>query len=251
MTRLIDLSLSIEPGPSDPLNIQISYKTHEDGADFLCNFFGCRKSDLPQGLGGAAEIITCSSHAGTHIDAPWHYGPTSEGRKARTIEEIPLEWFFSDGVVLDMRHKQNGSLVDVQDLQDELDRINYKIKPLDIILLQTGADKYWGKAEYFEKGCGLGRDSTLWLVDQGVKVIGTDAWGLDRPFWAVKAEFERTSRKEALWESHYAGMDKEYCQIEKLTNLDVLPAPVGFKVACFPVKISRAGAGWSRVVAFV
>jgi kynurenine formamidase len=251
MARLIDLSLSIEAGPSDPLSPQIVYKTHEEEVDFFCNFFGCSKSDLPQGLAAAVEIITCSSHAGTHIDAPWHYGPTSEGRKARTIEEMPLDWFFSDGVVLDMRHKQDGAMVNVEDLQAALDKINYELKPLDIVMLQTGADKYWGKEEYFGKGCGLGRDSTLWLVEQGVKIIGTDAWGLDRPFWAIKEEFKRTGRKEVLWEAHYAGVEREYCQIEKLANLDALPNPVGFKVACFPVKISGAGAGWSRVVAFV
>jgi kynurenine formamidase len=251
MKRLIDLSIALEPSPSDPLSVQIVYKSHEEGADFNCHFFGCQKTDLPQGLGGAAEIITCGSHAGTHIDAPWHYGPTSEGKKARTIDEMPLEWFFSDGVVLDMRHKPDGALVDVQDLQQALDRMCYTIKPLDIVMLMTGADKYWGKPEYFQKGCGLGRNSTLWLVDRGVKVIGTDAWGLDRPFWAIREEFERTRRKDVLWEAHYAGMDREYCQIEKLANLDALPTPFGFKVACFPVKIAGAGAGWSRVVALI
>jgi kynurenine formamidase len=251
MKRLIDLSITLEPSPSDPLSVQIVYKSHEEGADFNCHFFGCQKTDLPQGLGGAAEIITCGSHAGTHIDAPWHYGPTSEGKKARTIDEMPLEWFFSGGVVLDMRHKPDGALVDVQDLQQALDRIRYTIKPLDIVMLMTGADKYWGKPEYFQKGCGLGRNSTLWLVDRGVKVIGTDAWGLDRPFWAIREEFERTHRKDVLWEAHYAGIDREYCQIEKLANLDALPSPFGFKVACFPVKIAGAGAGWTRVVAFI
>jgi kynurenine formamidase len=248
--RMIDLSVPIEEGPSEPMPPKITYKSHEEGAEFLSQFFGTDKSDLPQG-GGAAELVSLGTHAGTHIDAPWHYAPTSEGKKARTIDEMPLEWFFSDGVVLDMRHKPNGSAVTVGDIQQCLEKIGYTIKPFDIILLQTGADKYWGKAEYFNMGCGLVRESTLWLLDQGIKIIGTDAWGLDRPFWAIKDEFQRTHRKEILWQAHFAGIDKEYCQIEKLANLDKLPAPKEFKVACFPVKLKAASAGWCRAVAIL
>jgi len=248
--RMIDLSVPIEEGPSEPMSPTIIYKSHEDGAEFIARFLGADKSDLPRG-GGAAETVTLSSHAGTHIDAPWHYSHTSEGKKARTVDEMPLEWFFNDGVVLDMRHKPNGSAVTIEDIQHCLEKMHYTVKPFDVILLQTGADKYWGKAEYFGAGCGLVRESTLWLLDQGVKIIGTDAWGLDRPFWAIKDEFQRTHRKEILWQAHFAGIEKEYCQIEKLANLDKLPSPTGFKVACFPVKLKAASAGWCRAVAIL
>lgn len=249
--RIVDLSIPTEESPSEPINVKITHSNHGEGAEFLCHSFGCDKSDLPGGLGCAADTATLSSHAGTHIDAPWHYAPTSEGKRARTIDELPLEWFFSDGFVLDMRHKPKGSAVTIRDIQESLEKIGYRIKPLDIVLIQTGADKYWGKAEYFDMGCGLVKDSTLWLVDQGVKVIGTDAWGLDRPFWAIKDEFQRTHRKAILWQAHFAGKDREYCQIEKLANIDKLPGPTGFKVACFPVKLKGASAGWCRAVAIV
>jgi kynurenine formamidase len=248
---MIDLSVSTEENASEALGVSITYSSHEEGAGFLSQFFGCDKSDFPGGLGGAAETATITSHAGTHIDAPWHYAPTSEGKKARTVDELPVEWFFSDGVVLDMRHKPKGSAVTVEEIQQCLEEMSYRLKPFDIVMLQTGADKSWGKSEYFDMGCGLVRESTLWLLGQGVKVIGTDAWGLDRPFWAIRDEFKRTHRKEVLWEAHLAGIDKEYCQIEKLANLDRLPAPTGFKVACFPVKLKGAGAGWCRAVAIV
>jgi kynurenine formamidase len=36
--------------------------------------------------------------------------------------------------------------------------------------------------------------------------------------------------------------------MEKLHNLEALPAD-GFMVACFPVKVHRASAGWTRAVA--
>jgi kynurenine formamidase len=52
-----------------------------------------------------------------------------------------------------------------------------------------------------------------------------------------------------FWESHLLGREKEYCQIERLANLDALPRPTGFTVAAFPCKLERASAAWTRVVA--
>lgn len=250
--KIIDLSIPLEKSPSEqPVNVDITYNSHNAGAEFLCQFLGCTKNDLPGGIGCATEKISLTSHSGTHIDAPWHYYPVSEGKKARTIDEMPLEWFFSNGVILDMRHKSKGAAITVHDISKALNKIHYKIRPFDIILLQTNADKFWGKPEYFDAGCGLTKDSTLWLLNQGVKVIGIDAWGLDQPFWLIKEKFKQTHDKEIIWQAHYAGIYIEYCQIEKLANLDKLPQPTGFKVACFPIKIKDAGAGWCRAVAIL
>jgi kynurenine formamidase len=54
-----------------------------------------------------------------------------------------------------------------------------------------------------------------------------------------------------FWEAHLVGRKKEYCQIEKLCNLDQIPKPFGFKVSAFPVNIANGSAGWSRVVAII
>lgn len=250
-TRIIDLSIPTEETPSDPSPVKVTHETHEQSVELMTLVFGCNKDDLPQGLGWANDTITLGAHAGTHVDAPWHYFPTSEGKKARTIEQLPLEWFYGDGVVLDMRHKPEGSLITIDDLREALDKIGYQIKPWDIVMIQTGADKLWAKAEYFNAGCGMGGESTLWLIEQGVKVMGIDAWGWDRPFWAIKEEFRRTKDRNILWAGHRAGIEKEYCHIEKLANLDKLPRPFGFKVACFPVKLTGGSAGWARVVAII
>jgi kynurenine formamidase len=56
-------------------------------------------------LGWAVEEIEAITHTGTHVDAPYHYAPTSEGRPARRIDEVPFEWCLAPGVVLDVRHK--------------------------------------------------------------------------------------------------------------------------------------------------
>jgi kynurenine formamidase len=184
------------------------------------------------------------------VDAPYHYGPTSEGRPARRIDEVPLEWCFAPGVILDVRHKQAGDWITVADLEAALDRIGYRLKPLDIVLLHTGADKRLASRDYFSQP-GLGREGVLWLVEQGVKVIGIDAYTLDRPFASMVADFRRTGDGRYIWPAHFAGLEREYCQIEKLANLEQVPRPVGFHVSCLPVKIKGASAGWCRAVALV
>ena len=249
--RIIDLSITIEPAPGpEHQRLEIKYEKHEDTAEYMTMRFECKTEDLPKGLGWANEYVTLGTHVGTHMDAPWHYHPESEGRPAKTVDELPVEWFYSDGVVIDMRHKEPGDLIDVSDLEHALEEIDYRIKPYDIVFVMTGADKLWGTEDYWSRFPGLGKESTLWLCDQGVKVMGTDSAGWDRPFWAMVQEFKKTRDSSVIWGAHFAGIEKEYCQIEKLTNLDVLP-PWGFKVICPPIKIAGASAGWVRPVAIV
>ncbi len=249
--KIIDLSVPLEDSPSEPQPVEVEHIGHEKGARAMQAIFECREDDLPEGLGWAIDKISATSHSGTHVDAPWHYFPTSGGRKARTIDEMPLEWFYGDGVVLDMRHKPAGSEITVTDLQAALKKIGYRLKPRDIVLIQTGADRFWGQAEYFRAGCGLAREATLWLIGQGIRVMGIDAWGWDRPFWAIKKDFQENKDKSIIWSGHFAGREQEYCHIEKLANLDKLPRPFGFKFAAFPVKLTGGSAGWCRAVAIL
>jgi len=248
--EIYDLSIPTEESPSEPLALNVTHKDHKELAQSLADFLGCSVEDFPEGLGYANDDVKMNAHTGTHLDAPWHYFPTSEGIKAKTIDEVPLEWCIGEGVVLDMRHKPTGALITVDDLQQALDKIDYNLKKGDIVFIQTGADKYWGTKEYFDKGCGMGYEATIWLVDLGVRVMGIDAWGWDRPFWAIKEEFQKTKNREILWGAHRAGRDREYCHIEKLANLDKLPKPYGFTTCCFPVKFTGGSAGWCRVVAW-
>jgi kynurenine formamidase len=252
-TQLIDLSTGIEhQAVHEPWPPSIRRIRHDvEGLEWMEQAFGVNREQLTvsNGKGPAFEEVTAITHCGTHVDAPWHYGPTSEGRPARTIEQCPLEWFFSDGVVLDLRYKQPSERIEVEDVRAALAAIEYKLKPLDIVMLMTGRDKHLGTPEYFEQP-GMTRSSTLWLLDQGVKVIGIDAYGFDRKFADMAADFRQTGDASKLWEAHFAGLEREYCQIEKLVNLDRLPRPTQFKVACFPIKVERASGGWCRAVAF-
>jgi len=252
--RLIDLSVSlVSHSKSEPMPAEIRYITHEgEGLAQMQALFGITAEQLVPsgGKGWAIEEVRAITHTGTHVDAPYHYGPISGGQPARRINQVPLEWCFAPGVVLDMRHKQPGDFIEVADLAAAIQKIDYRLQPLDIVLLRTGADQRIETPEYFAQP-GLGREGTLWLVDQGVRVIGIDAYTLDRPFTAMKADFERTGDGRYIWPAHFAGITSEYCQIEKLANLNQLPRPHGFYISCMPVKIEGASAGWCRAVALV
>jgi kynurenine formamidase len=247
--KIYDLSIPTEDSPSEPSPVKVEHKSHDESLPIFDQAFSVKKEDLPDHTGWADDAVSLGAHTGTHVDAPWHYSPTSEGKKARTIDEMPLEWFYHDGVVLDLRHKPQGSGITVDDLKAALKKINYTIKPWDIVLIQTGADKMWGNKAYFYTGCGMTEEATLWLIEQGSRVMGIDAWGWDRPFYAIQQDIKSTGNTKIAWAAHKAGIKKEYCHIEKLANLDKLPAPTGFKVACFPVKLTGGSAGWTRVVA--
>ena len=254
--RFVDLSVSIQSGlPCDPPMMipEINYVDHLQGAEQMVEFFpGLKKEQLPNSMGWAMEFLTITTHSGTHLDAPHHYHPfMDEGKKALTIDEIPLEWCFNDGVVLDFRHKADGSRITVADIERELDRIRYEIKPLDIVLIQTGADSKWGSPDYLVSGAGMDRESTLYLTQKGVRVTGIDAWSWDRPLNFLAREFAETKDPKVIWEAHFAGIEIGYCHMEKMANISAIGRSSKFTVCCFPIKIKGASAGWVRPVAIV
>ncbi|WP_206215427.1 MULTISPECIES: cyclase family protein [unclassified Enterococcus] len=253
--KLIDLSVTIENDlPSDPPEMipEITYLDHERSVPDMLRFFGtAQKEDLPEGLAWAIEKIQLTTHTGTHLDAPYHYHPTMDkGKPAWTIDEIPLDWCYGDGIVLDFSDKPDGYKLSIEDFEVALAKIDYVLKEKDIVLIRTGADKHWGTPNYLVSGCGVSKEATLWLLDQGIRVVGTDAWSWDRPLPYIAKEFDMTGDASIIWEGHFAGIEKGYCHIEKLTNLDQLPA-TGFKLSCYPIKIKRASAGWIRAVAMI
>ena len=271
--RVIDLSVPLAPAPSEATRSRMRRRDHATGAlplglapavdrrsplrtalNVLRGFATgrrIRRRDFPDGVGLAWETVRLDTHHGTHVDAPWHYGPTVGGRRARTIDELPLEWFIGPGVRLDLRAKPVGATITVADLERALSGAGHELGPGDIVLLWTGADEHWGEGAYLERYCGLGAAATRWLLDRGVQVIGTDAWSLDRPPVFMQRDFLQTGDPSFLWPAHFVGREREYCQIEKLAHLGDLPGPTGFDVACFPVAVQGGSAGWTRAVAIV
>lgn len=253
--RFIDISVPLEQGivsDPEPMLPEIEYQDHRETTPQICSMFpGLRPEQLPGGMGWAVERARISTHNGTHVDAPWHYHPTMDGgKRAIRIDEVPLEWFCQQGVKLDFRHFDDGYIVQPSDIAGELARVGHELRPLDIVVANTSAGERYGFSDYLLKGCGFGRESTLWLTERGVRVVGTDAWSWDAPFPHTAKRWLETADPTIIWEGHKAGMERAYCQIEKLGNLDRLPS-VGFEVICFPTKVKDGSAGWTRAVAVV
>lgn len=230
---------------------EVEFVDHQCGAKIMQEIFGCSASDLPNGEGWAEENLHISSHLGTHVDAPWHYGSTCNGAKAKTIDEIPLSDLYLDGIVLDFSHlKGTGKGISVDDLKEVLSKINVELKPGDAVLIRTDHDKFAlnDPMRYFYPG--LTRDSALFLASYGIKVGGTDATGWDRPFPVMVNDYKTSGDKKHIWDAHFAYRDAEVYVVQQLVNLDKLPAR-GFKVAFFPIKLVGASAAPCRAVAFL
>jgi kynurenine formamidase len=252
--KFIDISVALKSGiKSDPpgLTPQIVYHDHDHGALEFEQMSGVPVDKQLEGKGCASEEVAMTTHAGTHLDAPWHYHPTMNGgERAWTIDEVPLEWCFGRGVKLDFRDKPDGYVCTAADVEAELKRIGHDLQPLDIVLVNTAAGTRYGEDDFLMRGCGMGREATLYLTSRGVRVTGIDGWSWDAPFAHTRRKIEETGDYSLFWEGHKAGAEQAYCHMEKLSNLECLPS-TGFTVSCFPVKVEKASAGWCRAVAIL
>lgn len=262
----IDLSLPIDERAPEVHPFGIERLGHKEGVRHLnwtmmkknllgrISFFLGKRiispKDLPDEEFLSLETLHCPVHIGTHIDYSLHYGSQSEGRASKSINELPLEWCFSDGVVLDFADKKPGEVIEKKDIVEALEKINYQIKALDIVLLRTGADKFFGTRDYLDNYPGVAPGAIEHLLNKGINIIGIDALGFDRPYKFMIADFMRSKDGSYLWPAHFFGRKREYAHIERLANLDKLPA-FGFKIICFPIKILDCGAAWARVVAII
>jgi kynurenine formamidase len=257
MPRFVDLSIFLENDVlSDPpmLAPKIEYARHSETLpEFMQLLPGTKPEDFPDQEAAAAEWVRLTTHSGTHLDAPWHFHSTMDAklggsRPSTTIDEVPLDWCFRPGVKLDFRHLPDGHVCTAAEVESELRRIGHELRPMDIVVVNTRAGSRYGSAGYVNSGCGMGYEATMYLLERGVRLTGTDAWSWDAPFSYTSKKFAETGDRSLLWEGHKAGRDIGYCHLEKLHNLESLPAD-GFTICCFPHKIRGASAGWTRAVA--
>jgi kynurenine formamidase len=246
---LIDLSAPISPDPPDVpelLRTEINYEDHAAGAAAIEALFGVGSELLRDGEGWATDtFLRLGTHSSTHVDAPWHYNSTIGGERAPTIDELPLDWFYAPGVVVDATDREDGDALTAADFEQRLPRA---LRERDIVLVHSGRDAFYGEPDYIARGPGVTAEATRWLYDQGVRVMGIDAWGWDVPLHLQAERAQASGEAGVFWAAHQA--DLAYSQIERLVNLAALPAE-GFTVACFPLRLEGGSAAPSRVVAIL
>lgn len=254
--KFVDLSTTIKSSPPEVPEHQatrLEYSDHRAGAAAIQQLFGVAPRLLRNQEGWAVERFTnFGTHNSTHVDAPWHYNSEVGGEPAQTIDQLPLDWFFAPGVKLDLRHKLDeegcGEPASAEELDAALKTTGHDLQPRDIVLVQTGCDRYLDDPRYMFRGCGVSAEGTHWLYERGVRVMGIDAWGWDQPLDQQAARALERDQPGVFWQAHQA--DLPYSQIERLVGLDQLP-PTGFRVACFPLKIERGSGAPARVVALI
>jgi len=96
------------------------------------------------------------------------------------------------GVKLDFRHLPDGYVVNAADVAAELQRIGHTLSPLEIVVVNTRAGSRCGEPDCVSAGCGMGYEATMYLLERGVCLTGTDAWTWDTPFVHTAKKYGET-----------------------------------------------------------
>ncbi len=149
---------------------------------------------------GAAGLIICGEHTGTHIDALCHQAEdltlcggvpvdamvqSSRGFTRLGVEEIsPI---LAPGVLLDAASKEGvaslgpGHAVTAEDLEACCEEHDVAVNPGDVVLVRTGNALLWSDTERYLAGPGMAPSASYWLAQREVLAVGADNMAWDVP----------------------------------------------------------------------
>lgn len=245
--RVVDLSSDVTQHVRGPFETQLDVLEAKPGAQFFVNQVlphllppemngRFRAECFPDAAFLRHEQVTASVHAGSHVDAPGHYGADIASEND-FINAAPLEIFMKPGVLYDV-----ADITSFEVTPEHIEAVGQANGITDIsdkiVLIRTGGKKAISAAVVAS------------LLDAGVRVVGTDSDSFDGPFQRMLERFLETGDSSLLWPCHMLGRQRPYYQLERLGGLDHLP-PTGFFVFALPLLIEGATAAWTRAVALV
>jgi kynurenine formamidase len=178
--------------------------------------------------------LSLSDHAGTHVDAPCHFNPASD---AASIEQMPLEDFYTSAFCLDLSHVPLKHEITVPEMEAALAATGESIRKRDTVLIDMGVNKrLWGTPAYSTDFPGLHVDSVHWLADRGVKIFGVEA-------------VSPAPQGEPNFKAHLACGERGITHIECLWNLEAVVGKGRFTFIGFPLRIRGGTASPIRAVA--
>ena len=174
----------------------------------------------------------------THIESKFHFY-----EDGRTIEQVPLEWFINDGVVIDMMHKEPGEGVTAADLE----KAQSDIRSGDTVIIRTGwTDKCFGTREFWEKMIYLDEDACDWLLERKPRALMQDFMTDIKPLNVCNCCGGLVP--ESKWEpNHFKFLGADMLLIEWCTNLGAIKNQ-RVRVIALPLKIRGTEGGPARVV---
>lgn len=152
-------------------------------------------------FGFISELLMCTVHTGTHIDALshvtcgahscWHGGHSADtelgdfGPLSKDASELPP--MLARGVMLDVAaalgqpHLTAHQAAGRRELEEACRRQGVAVRPGDVVLLRTGTMLHWPDTEHLAAcdGAGLSLDGATWLAEQGVAAVGGDNVALE------------------------------------------------------------------------
>ena len=181
-----------------------------------------------------ALAISLSDHAGTHVDAPVHFDARPG---AATIDQMPLERFYTSAICLDLSHVPLRHAAIVGEMEAALAASGETIRPGDTVLIHMGTnDRLLGTPAYVHDFPGLAVASVHWLADRGVGMFGVEA-------------VSPAPEGEPNFQAHLACAERGITHVEGLANLDRLVGRGRFRFIGFPLRIRGGTASPIRAVA--
>ena len=184
--------------------------------------------------------FTLCDHSSTHVDAINHI---VERPDARSIDQLPLEWFMAPAVWLDFGYKEPSSYITYDDVKREVERTGVTIQPQSVVLYHTGWYRKYrtDRFSYIRDYPGLDRGAIEYLNDLGAISIGADAPSIDS--WYEVSEVR-------VQPAHIVCREREILNIENLANVDKIPAHEFWFIG-LPLKIQGGTGSPFRGVALV
>jgi kynurenine formamidase len=158
-----------------------------------------------------------SEHAGTHLDAPYHFDEAGPA-----IEALSLEAMFARARMLDLRHKRPLEGIGPDDLETAARRLDGVIEPGDAAVVWTDHSRNYERADYTHHRPFITAEGAAWLAARRPGLVATDLVGLDEPIDHVTPVHNCLLR---------AGIP----QLQVLANLDRLASEA--YIAAFPLKL--------------
>src|SRR3990172_4065998 len=215
MPRLIDISLPVYP--EGHMHSPHIYPTSR--------ITPVLTPDMPGSAGRTTRKFDGLLHTGTHVNAPEHFV-----KGGRQIQDIPLETFMGEALVVDLTHRAPGGTITGADLEQACAG---KLKPHDRLLVRTNWNKNYGSDFYFRDTPLLSPEASQWLVDREVLLFGRDFLG--------------STPDEKEYEAERIMLAGGVIDIIALDNLDQITVERVTLIA-FPIKLIGAEAAWCRAV---
>jgi kynurenine formamidase len=231
--RIIDLSLTVDPSATwIHFPIKQVFSVGAPKVEF-------RKLMTVKDNGVLWYSFEMTTQDFTHVDVPNHF---IEGGMA--CDEVPLENFVGEAVVIDMTHKKPGELIVARDLEES----GVDVRKGDILILRTGwTDKTFGTEKFWSDAIGMDLDVGDWIIEKEVKTLVTDFYTDIPPLRRSKdGTLEKAERPRIR--NHHKLLGAGICLVDFCCNLTEIKKP-RVKIFAMPIKMKGTDGAPARVIA--